>query len=140
MGLSEKRGKKTKSLRDEKTKRCMRDFRKIKAWQLADDLAVRVYELTKSFPRSETYGMTSQLRRAAVSVAANIVEGASRETNKDYLNFLHIARGSLAETQYLLHLARRLQFVGEAEFNEADKLSRQTFGCLHGLIAAVGVS
>jgi len=118
----------------------MRDFRKIKAWQLADDLAVRVYEVTKGFPRSEAYGMTSQLRRAAVSVAANIVEGALRETTKDYLNFLHIARGSLAETQYLLHLARRLNFVDEAEFNEVDELSRQTFACLHGLIAAVRLS
>lgn len=115
----------------------MRDFRKIKAWQLADDLAVLVYEVSKGFPRGEAYGLTSQVRRAAVSAAANIVEGASRETAKDYLHFLHIARGSLAETQYLLHLAKRLGFLGEKEFREADEFSRQTFACLHGLISAV---
>lgn len=117
MGLRRQRVEKTKSPKDENTKRCVRDFRKIKAWQLADDLAVRVYEVTKGFPRSEAYGMTSQLRRAAVSVAANIVGGALQETTKDYLNF-----------------------VDEAEFNEVDELSRQTFACLHGLIAAVRLS
>jgi four helix bundle protein len=118
----------------------MRDFRKIKAWQLADDLAVLVYEVTKGFPRSEAYGLTSQVRRVAVSVAANIVEGASRETAKDYIHFLHIARGSLAETQYPLHLAKRLGFLGEEEFSEANELSRQTFACLHGLLTAVRAS
>ena len=74
----------------------MRDFRKIKAWALADDLAVAVYDVSKSFPREEIYGITSQIRRAASSVAANIVEGASRESAKDYAHFLQIARGSLA--------------------------------------------
>jgi len=78
----------------------VRDFRKIETWQLADDLVVAVYEATKSFPREETYGITSQIRRAASSVAANIVGGASRESSKDYAHFLQIARGSLAETQY----------------------------------------
>jgi four helix bundle protein len=89
----------------------MRDFRKIKAWALADDLAVAVYEVSKSFPREEIYGITSQIRRAASSVAANIVEGASRESAKDYAHFLQIARGSLAETQYFLHLAKRLGYL-----------------------------
>ncbi len=115
----------------------MRDFRKIKAWQLADDLVVRVYEVTDGFPRGEAYGLTGQMRRAAVSVAANIVEGASRETSKDYAHFLHIARGSLAETQYLLHLAQRLGFIKPGEIAATEDLARQTFACLHGLIRAV---
>jgi len=69
----------------------MRDYTKIEAWRLADDLTVAVYERTRSLPREEMYGLTSQLRRAAYSVPANIVEGASRESKKDYLHFLYIA-------------------------------------------------
>jgi four helix bundle protein len=84
----------------------MRDCTKIEAWRLADDLTVAVYERTRSFPREEIYGLTSQLRRAAYSIPANIVEGASRESKKDYLHFLYIARGSLSETQYLSTLRR----------------------------------
>jgi four helix bundle protein len=115
----------------------MRDYTKIEAWRLADDLTVAVYERTRCFPREENYGLTSQLRRAAYSVPANIVEGASRESKKDYLHFLYIARGSLSETQYFIHLARRLNYLS---LEEADTLRQQTkiaFGCLHGLIQAV---
>ena len=115
----------------------MRDFRKIKAWQLADDLAVAVYDVSKSFPREEIYGITSQLRRAASSVAANIVEGASRESFKDYAHFLQIARGSLAETQYFLHLAKRLSYLDDVQANQVEALAKETFACLHGLILAV---
>ena len=67
----------------------MRDYKKIKAWQLADDLTVAIYERTRSFPREELYGLTSQLRRASYSVPANVVEGASRESKRDYLHFLY---------------------------------------------------
>jgi hypothetical protein len=68
----------------------MRDYMKIEAWRLADDLAVRVYEITRSFPKVERYGLTSQLRRASYSVPANIAEGSSRESKRDYLHFLYI--------------------------------------------------
>jgi len=115
----------------------MRDYTKIEAWRLADDLTVSVYEHTRSFPKEEIYGLTSQLRRAAYSVPANIVEGALRGSKKDYLHFLYIARGSLAETQYFVHLARRLNYLS---LEEADALAKQTklaFACLHGLIQAV---
>lgn len=115
----------------------MRDFRKIKAWMLADDLAVAVYEVSKRFPREEVYGITSQIRRAASSVAANIVEGASRESAKDYAHFLQIARGSLAETQYFLHLTKRLGYLEDAQAVQVEALAKETFACLHGLILAV---
>jgi four helix bundle protein len=65
----------------------MRDYTKIEAWRLADDLTVAVYERTRSFPREKIYGLTSQMRRAAFSVPTNIVEGASRESKKDYFTF-----------------------------------------------------
>ena len=115
----------------------MRDYTKIDAWRLTDDLTVAIYEQTRAFPKDELYGITSQLRRASYSVPANIVEGSSRESKKDYLHFLYIARGSLSETQYFIHLAKCLGYLSPSE---ADKLHAQTrgaFGCLHGLIRAV---
>jgi four helix bundle protein len=115
----------------------MRDYTKIEAWRLADDLTVAVYERTRSFPREEIYGLTSQLRRAAYSVPANIVEGASRESKKDYLHFLYIARGSLSEAQYFIHLARRLGYLSPEEADNLWQQTKTTFGCLHGLICAV---
>src|SRR5438477_12121270 len=89
----------------------MRDYTKIEAWKLADNLTVAVYECTRSFPREEVYGLTSQLRRASYSVPANIVEGSSRESKRDYLHFLYISRGSLSEAQYFIHLACRLGYL-----------------------------
>lgn len=115
----------------------MRDFTKIDAWKLADDLTVAVYEQTRSFPREELYGLTSQFRRAAYSVPANIAEGALRESQREYLHFLYIARGSLAEVQYFIHLSRRLKFLGQEETEVLTDQSRAAFACLHGLIKAV---
>lgn len=113
----------------------MRDYKKIEAWKLADDLAVAVYQVTKLFPKEELYGLTSQLRRAAVSVASNIAEGSARESQKDYLHFLYIARASLTEVQYLLHLAGRLGYRNEMD---GDPLQvRRVFACLHGLVRSV---
>ena len=115
----------------------MRDYTKIQAWKLADDFTVAVYEITRSFPKAEIYGLTSQLRRASYSVPANIVEGSSRESQKDYLHFLHIARASLSETQYFIHLARRLGYLAQEEADQLHERTKVTFGCLHGLIRAV---
>jgi len=115
----------------------MRDYTKIEAWRMADDLAVAVYELTKGFPREELYALTSQLRRSASSVAANIAEGSARATLKDYLHFLYIARGSLTETQYFLHLAHRLGYLGENDYESLSVMVKAGFARLHGLIRAV---
>ena len=115
----------------------MRDYTKIEAWKLADDLTVSVYQATQAFPREEIYGLTSQLRRASYSVPANIVEGSSRESKKEYLHFLHIARGSLSETQYFVHLAHRLAYLAEADAERLIEQTRRAFACLHGLIKAV---
>jgi four helix bundle protein len=115
----------------------MRDYTKIEAWRLADDLTVRLYEQTRSFPKEEIYGLTSQLRRASYSGPANIVEGSSQESKKDYLHFLYIARGSLSETQYFIHLARRLGYLSSEKAEALHEQTKVTFGCLHGLIRAV---
>jgi four helix bundle protein len=116
----------------------MRDYTKIEAWRLADDLTVEVYARTREFPREELYGLTSQLRRAASSVPANIVEGSARATQRDYLHFLHIARASLSETQYLIHLCHRLGYLDEARHATLQAETKRVFACLHGLISAVG--
>jgi four helix bundle protein len=115
----------------------MRDYAKIEAWKAADDLAVAVYRITKRFPKEEICSLTTQLRRSAISVAANIVEGSARESLRDYLHFLHIARGSLTETQYLLHLAHRLGYVSDSDYQDITTKVKGTFARLHGLIKAV---
>ena len=115
----------------------MRDYTKIEAWKLADDLTVAIYEQTRAFPKEELYGLTSQLRRASYSVPANIVEGSSRESKRDYLHFLYIARGSLSESQYFIHLAKRLGYLTDADAERMHGQTKQVFACLHGLIRAV---
>ncbi|HRG56155.1 MAG TPA: four helix bundle protein [Lacunisphaera sp.] len=115
----------------------MRNYTKIEAWRLADDLTVAVYEKTRTFPPEERYGLTGQLRRAASSVPANIVEGSARESQKDYLHFLHIARASLAEAQYFVHLAKRLGYFAPPDAAELHNQTKRVFACLHGLTQAV---
>jgi len=115
----------------------MRDYRKIKAWGLADDLTVAIYKSTKNFPKEELYAMTSQIRRAASSSAANIVEGASRSSHKDYLHFLYIARGSLHETHYFVHLAGRLNYLDADTKQRLTAQAEEVSRTLTGLIKAV---
>jgi len=89
----------------------MRDHRKLEVFNLADELTVRLYQATARFPEDERYGLASQIRRAAVSVAANIVEGAARPSRADFLRFLGIAYGSACELQYEITLACRLGYM-----------------------------
>lgn len=114
-----------------------RDFRKIRAWQLADDLAVELYRITESFPKHEIYGLTSQLRRAVVSVPANIAEGAARGHKKEYVQFINIARGSLAETDYYIHLALRLDYLDVETHERLSNQIRTTASLVFGLYEAV---
>ena len=90
-------------------------FRDLRVWQSSMDLVVSVYELTRSLPKSETYGLSSQMQRAAVSVPANMAEGHSRRTLREYLQFLSIARASLAEVETYLELVPRLGYAGVAQ-------------------------
>jgi four helix bundle protein len=104
------------------------------AWQRADDLVVEVYKVTQVFPKSELYGLTSQMRRAAISVAANIAEGAARQYMKEFLRFLHLADSSLSEVAYYIHLAGRLGFI-DAETTRRLSGRRSDAGRpLYGLI------
>ena len=89
----------------------VRRFNELIVWQRSMDLVESIYNATKIFPREEIYGLTSQLRRAAVSLPSNIVEGQGRHTTKDFLNFLSIARGSLAEVETQVLIAERLGYL-----------------------------
>ncbi len=115
----------------------MRDFKKIEAYQMADELVIEIYRVTRDLPKEELYGLTSQARRAAISVPTNIAEGASRQHKRDYLQFLYVARGSLVETEYLLGLARRLEYVSEADYDRINALRLRVAKALFGLINAV---
>ena len=115
----------------------MRDYRKIEAWHLADDLTVAIYQKTQGFPKEELYGVTSQIRRAAYSVPSNIAEGSARESLRDYLHFLYIARASLTETQYFVHLSKRLGYLSEEDHDVLMDQVKDAFRRLHGLIKAV---
>ncbi|MGB5400636.1 MAG: four helix bundle protein [Thermoanaerobaculia bacterium] len=91
----------------------MRDHRKLEVFQLIDELVVSIYRHTRTFPQTEQFGLTSQMRRSAVSSAANIVEGAARSTEKDYNRFLNLSFSSLRELGYYLELAGRLGYLSD---------------------------
>ena len=96
-----------------------RNHRELRVWQFAMDFVERVYALTSSFPKDEIYGLTSQMRRAAISIPSNIAEGAARGTTKELLHFLRIADGSLSELDTQIELAKRLRYVSSTdELNE----------------------
>lgn len=115
----------------------MRNYKNIKAYQYADSFVVKHYQMTKRFPKEELYGITSQVRRAAVSIPTNIAEGASRQHKRDYLNFLYIARASMAETEYLLHLSNELKFLDQKEFAYLNDTLGNLAKTLYGLIRSV---
>jgi four helix bundle protein len=89
----------------------MGDFKKLRAWEAADDLAVAIYRATNGFPGDERYGLRSQIRRAAVSVPSNVAEGAGRNSNPEFRRFVQIALGSANEVAYQVHLAGRLGYI-----------------------------
>lgn len=86
----------------------MRDFTKYEVWQLAIDLALKVYQTTKTFPEEEKFGLTSQLRRTAISISSNIAEGASRSSDKEFKRFVEVAMGSLFEIKSQLIVSKKL--------------------------------
>ena len=114
-----------------------RDYRKIRAWKLADDLALRVYDITDSFPKRELFGLTQQMRRAAVSIPANIAEGCVRKSKKDYFHFLNIAQGSLAELEYYVYFSFRLGYMNEEDYQSLSQMCVETARTLSGLAKAV---
>ena len=100
----------------------MQDFRNLKVWERAHTLTLDVYKATKSFPRDEMYGLTSQMRRASVSIGSNIAEGACRRGDVEFARFLQMAAGSASEVEYQLLLARDLELLKSAD---CERLSHE---------------
>jgi four helix bundle protein len=115
----------------------MKDFKDLKVWEKAHALTLEVYSETRSFPKDELYGLTTQLRRSAASVAANIVEGCGRRSDGEFTRFLQIARGSASETEYHLLLARDLNLLSETKFRKLDLMVVEVQRMLTGLVQRV---
>ncbi len=114
------------------------NFRNIIAWQKADDLVVEVYQTTqKCFPKHEMFALTQQLHRAAISVAANIAEGAAKRTTAEYRAYLDNASGSLNEVEYYIHLSHRLGYIDDKVAQHLSALEAEAARTLNGLIKAV---
>ena len=110
----------------------IQSYRELKVWQKGMDLAVSCYEVTKTYPRSELYGLTSHIRRAATSIPANIAEGQARQHTKEFLNFLSIARGSLKELETHLILSERVGLLPnetlQGLLHQTEEVSRMLAG------------
>ncbi len=115
----------------------IRSHRDLIVWQRAIDLVTAVYRVSQSFPASEQYGLTSQVRRAAVSVPSNIAEGYGRGTSQDYLRFLRMARGSLFEIDTQLLIAMNLGILSESRYEELDAHMTEVGRVLAGLIKSI---
>ena len=115
----------------------MKSHKDLDVWRLAIDLAQDAYEVIKGFPRDEQFGMTSQMRRAAVSIAGNIAEGAARNGQREFKQFLYIALGSASELETHLEIARRVSLVIETDFARLGALLARVAQMLRGLIRSV---
>ena len=112
-------------------------YRDLKAWQKAIDLVVRVYALTSSFPKQETYGLTSQMRRAAVSIASNIAEGKGRSSDRDFVLFLTHARGSVLELETQLIISAKLNLITPRQLQDSELSTQEVGRILNGLIQSL---
>jgi four helix bundle protein len=111
----------------------MQRFTNLKVWQRSHGFVVRVYKETESFPKHESFGVTSQLRRAVMSVPCNIAEGSKRKSNKEYAHLLNVAEGSAAESEYLLLLCRDLGYVTGTKAEQMLAELREIASMLSGL-------
>jgi four helix bundle protein len=113
-------------------------YRDIKVWQRAIELVVDIYSCTRSFPKEEVYGLVGQLRRAAVSIPSNIAEGKGRRTDKEFLLFLHHARGSVFEVETQLTIAGLLGYIPEPDVHRIANSAGEVARMLSGLIKVIG--
>ncbi|MEO8158316.1 MAG: four helix bundle protein [Betaproteobacteria bacterium] len=115
----------------------MKSHKDLDVWRLAMDLAQDVYEVSKGFPRDEQFGMTSQMRRAAVSIASNIAEGAARNGQREFNQFFYIALGSASELETQLEISKRVGLIAEPDFARLDPMLARIAQMLRGLIRSV---
>jgi four helix bundle protein len=111
--------------------------KRLDAWKEAISLALIVYDLAKEFPKSEAFGMTGQIKRAAISIPANIAEGAARQTKREFAQFLYVARGSMSEVDTYIEIAKNLGYIGPDSAIEIDKKMMRIDKMLTGLIRSL---
>lgn len=114
-----------------------RTFKELIVWQKAHQLVLNIYKITKDFPKEEVYALTSQVRRASVSIAANIAEGYKKKTKPHKLSFLNISEGSLEEVKYYLILSKDLDYISENTFQKLEALSEEVGKILTGYSNAI---
>ncbi len=111
----------------------IRSYRDLEVWQKAMDLAVECYQITRECPKNESYGMSSQLQRAVISIPANIAEGRGRQHRKEFLQHLSIAYGSLSEAETYLLLAERLNYINKYQLNQSISKTAEVGRMINGL-------
>lgn len=99
----------------------MRDFKELAVWKRSHELTIEIYRVTQKFPREETFGQVSQIRRAAASIPTNIAEGCERQTNAEFANFLNIASGSASEVEYEVLLAKDIGYLTNEQYERFTK-------------------
>ena len=112
-------------------------YKKLEVWQKAINLVRETYEMTSTFPKSEEYGLGNQMKRAVVSIPGNISEGAARQTKREFIQFLHMAQGSLSELDTHFEVARALRYIGENVLTKLSPLMIQIDKMLTGLIKSL---
>lgn len=117
----------------------MQNYKDLKVWVKAHEFTLIIYEVSKQFPKEELYGLTSQLRRAAFSIAANIAEGCGKKTNPDFAKFLNIALGSANESEYFVLLAKDLSYIEIEKYKPLYKLINEIKAMLIVLLAKVRI-
>jgi four helix bundle protein len=127
----------TQTFLERQSSMTINNFRDLRVWQSGMDLVEQIYRLTQIFPSHEIYGLSSQVRRCAVSIPSNIAEGHTREHNKEYLYHLSVAQGSLAELQTQIEIARRLEYLSDDQaehiMEQALSLTRQIYALRNAL-------
>ncbi len=111
----------------------------LEVWKTAHQLTLSVYKLTQNFPKSEQFGLTSQVRRSAASVPTNIIEGQARQYKKEFVQFLYISKGSLEETNYHLFLSKELGYISEDDYKMLSELCTRIKMMLYKLIKSLSV-
>ena len=115
----------------------MKSHKDLDVWRLAVELATDVYDVTKSFPKEEQYGMVTQMRRSAISIASNIAEGAARRSNKEFIQFIHIALGSTSELDTQLEIAMRVNLTGLESLQKLQDTAIRINQMLRGLARSI---
>ncbi len=115
----------------------MKDFRELKVWEKAHQLALAIYRVTAKFPKEELYGLTSQIRRASMSIPTNIAEGCGRSTDAEFARFLQIAMGSACETEYQLLLSLDLGIMAQDEYSKLQGITQDVKRMLGALLKTI---